>query len=107
MKAQFHAALIAVLGLLAALPVKAHHSLFAEFDHKKTVTLKGVISTIEWINPHIYLYVDATNPDGGGVTTWAVETYPPNHMRSRYGLTKAALATGVIEKQIVTVEVNP
>ena len=107
MKAQFYAALTAVFGLLAVLPVKAHHSLFAEFDHKQTVTLKGVISTIEWINPHIYVYVDVTNQEGGGVTTWAIETYPPNHMRSRYGLTKAALASGVVAKQIVTIEVNP
>ena len=106
MKSKFYIALIALSGLLFALPVKAHHSLYAEFDHNKTVTLKGVISSIEWINPHIYVYLD-TNKDGGGVTTWAIETFPPNHMRSRYGLTKAVLAGDVARQELLTIEVNP
>ena len=107
MKTKFYVvALIAVSGLLSAGPVKAHHSLNSEFDTKKTVTLKGVITKVEWINPHIFLYVDASK-DGGGVTEWAVETFPPNHMRSRYGLTKAVLAGDLAKKDLVTIELQP
>jgi hypothetical protein len=87
-------------------PVTAHHSLNAEFDQNKTVTVKGVMTSIEWINPHIFFYVDVM--EGGTKTTWAIETFPPNHMRSKYGLTKAVLGQGVLgTTREVTVEVRP
>jgi Family of unknown function (DUF6152) len=66
---------VLVLGLaLSALaaPVSAHHSWTAEYDAKKPVTVKGVVSKVEWTNPHTHFYVDVT--DGGGkVTTWNFE----------------------------------
>jgi hypothetical protein len=66
---------VLVLGLaLAALavPVSAHHSWTAEYDAKKPVTVKGVVSKVEWTNPHTHFYVDVTDTSGK-VTTWNFE----------------------------------
>ena len=86
-------ALFAVIGLaIAALPAFAHHSLFAVFDEEQTVTLKGIVSKVEWVNPHVYLYIDV--PDAAGkVTTWSIETFPPTTLR-RAGLTREKLGYG-------------
>jgi uncharacterized protein DUF6152 len=51
-------------GLAAVVPALAHHSFSAEFDGSKTIVVKGVLSKVEWTNPHIYLYLDAKGPDG-------------------------------------------
>ena len=66
---------VLVLGLaLAALvaPLSAHHSWTAEHDAKKPVTVKGVVSKVEWTNPHTHFYVDVTDASGK-VTTWNFE----------------------------------
>ena len=47
--------------LLLAVPVLAHHSATAEFDTSKTFTVKGTITKLEWINPHVYMYADVTD----------------------------------------------
>ena len=93
--------------LLCALPLLAHHSFSAEFDAGTTVTLRGVVSKVEWINPHIYIYFDVVDPKDGSKSQYAVETFPPNHMRSRYGLTKQLLSTAFDKKETLTIEVNP
>jgi hypothetical protein len=80
------ALLVATASLLAAAPLAAHHSVPGTFNIDKTVSIKGTISKIDWINPHIYIYVDVKDR-AGAVTTWKVETLPTNHMR-RAGLTK-------------------
>lgn len=82
--------LLVVAGLtLAAVPVLAHHSLFAVFDEGQSVTLTGVVSKVEWVNPHVYLYIDV--PDAAGkVNTWSIETFPPTTLR-RAGLTRDKL----------------
>ena len=65
-----------VVTLFLACPVLAHHS-FAMFDKNKVVTVKGVVSKIEWTNPHVFIFLDA--PDGkGGKTRYAVECNSPN-----------------------------
>ena len=86
-------ALLLIAGLAAAVvPAFAHHSLFAVFDEGQTVTLKGMVSKVEWVNPHVYLYLDVADP-AGKVTTWSVETFPPSTLR-RAGLTREKLGLG-------------
>ena len=71
--------------LIAAVPMAAHHSFSAEYDATVMVTLKGVVSKVEWSNPHVHIYVDVTDPSGK-VTTWDMEGAPPNAL-IRTGLT--------------------
>jgi Family of unknown function (DUF6152) len=80
--------LIAVLGLLVSgAPVLAHHSVQAEFDLNKPLTITGVVTKVEWINPHSYLYLDVKD-DGGNVKHWAFEMAGPGALR-RAGLSRA------------------
>ena len=92
----------AVIGALSCcLPLLAHHSFAAEFDASKTVTLRGVISKVDWINPHIFVYVDVKD-DAGKTTTWALQSLPPLFFRGS-GLTKDVLLSN---KQEVTFTAN-
>jgi hypothetical protein len=86
MRRKFGAALVACLWLLAVAPVWAHHSFAAEYDSKQLITLKGVITKVEWTNPHIYFYIDVKDANGE-VTNWALEGYPPNTLK-RTGFTR-------------------
>ena len=87
--------------LLCALPGMAHHSFAAEFDANQTVTIKGVVSKVDWVNPHIFIYVDVKDANGK-TTTWALQSLPPLFFRGS-GLTKDVL----MNKQEVTVTANP
>ena len=77
------------IGLMAVATLVAHHSVPGQFDVTKPVTLKGVISKVDWINPHIYVHLDVKETDGT-TNTWALATLPTAMMR-RAGLTKATL----------------
>ncbi len=83
---------VAVSLTLAAVPAHAHHSLFAVFDEEKPVTLRGVISKVDWVNPHVYLSIDVADATGK-VSTWSIETFPPTTLR-RAGLTRSTLGLG-------------
>lgn len=73
--------------MLAAIPLSAHHSFSSEFDANKKITISGVISKVELINPHGYVHVDVTDAKSGKVTTWLFETHGPGQLR-RMGFTK-------------------
>jgi hypothetical protein len=78
--------------LAAQASLGAHHSFAAEFDFTKVVTLNGVVTKVEWTNPHTYFYVDVTD-DQGKVVNWAVEGGAPNALY-RAGWKPTSLKTG-------------
>ena len=67
----------AAAAFLAATPALAHHSANAQFDTKQDITLVGVVTKVENINPHSWWYVDVKGPDGT-VTSWKLESLSPN-----------------------------
>ena len=71
-----------VLAAAAALPALAHHSFAAEFDAAKPVQLEGVVTNMEWINPHSWIHLDVTTPSGE-VQHWMVEGGAPNALLRR------------------------
>ncbi len=79
------------IGAVSA-PVLAHHSFAVEYDPKKPVEGTGVISKVEWTNPHMRVYVDVTEPNGT-VTTWNLELGAVNSVLRR-GWKPADLKTG-------------
>jgi hypothetical protein len=70
----------------------AHHAFAAEFDINQPVKLQGKVQKMEWINPHAWIHVDVTGPDGKTVT-WMVEGGSPNILLRR-GFTKDSLLPG-------------
>jgi hypothetical protein len=77
---------------VGAAPVLAHHSFAAEYDSNQLITLRGVITKVEWTNPHIYIYIDVKDASGKMVT-WALEGYPPNTLK-RTGFARDMLKIG-------------
>src|ERR1041385_7364353 len=94
---------ILVTLVLGATAASAHHSVVGEFDTGKAVTLKGTISKVQWMNPHIFVYLDVKEADGT-VSSWALETLPTAMMR-KAGLSKEAVMGTAGE--VVTVNVIP
>ena len=62
---------------LCAAQLSAHHSFAAEYDGNQPVTVTGTVAKIDWTNPHMHFYVDVKD-QGGAVTQWKFEGYPPN-----------------------------
>jgi hypothetical protein len=90
------AAVLIFLVVLVGARVVAHHSLASEFDESKPLTLQGVISDVEWVNPHVYITLDVKGDTG--TVKWSLETLPPSTLR-RGGLRSDMLGKG----QTVTV----
>ncbi len=89
------ARLIVVLagaGLLWTVPILAHHSFASEYDSDKPVELKGVVTRIEWLNPHARFYIDVKD-EKDQVTNWNLELASPNVL-VRNGWKRTSLQVG-------------
>ena len=85
--------LLAGLGLVClTVPVAAHHGFDTEYDKDKVITATGVVSKVEWTNPHMHVYIDVTDA-GGKVTTYNLELTSPNAIQ-RQGWNKNDLVPG-------------
>lgn len=92
--------IFAAFALLASVSLWAHHSPSAIFDMKNPISLKGTVTKVDWVNPHIVLYMDAKDDDGNNIS-WKFESNPPKWF-SRVGVNRADFAAAI--GQEVTVQ---
>ncbi len=83
---------VAVGLLLAVSPLPARHSFSSVFDQEKPVTLAGVVTKVDWMNPHTYFYIDVKD-ENAKVVNWGCESGPPG-MLARNGWKKDTLKIG-------------
>jgi hypothetical protein len=86
------AVLVFALFAAATVVAYAHHSFGAEFDSTKPVTMSGVVTRLEWTNPHVYLFIDVAGK-AGKMTNWGFEMGPP-HMLQKAGWKRNSLSIG-------------
>lgn len=84
---------LVIAALLASTPARAHHAFAAEFDADQPVQLDGVVTRIQWVNPHSWLYVDVKQADGS-LVNWALEFGAPFALQQK-GLKKTDFPIGV------------
>lgn len=93
MNRNFKAAVLTCAAIfLAEAPARAHHAFAAEFDIHRPIKLRGTVTRLDWINPHSWIQIDVTGPDGKTVS-WMIEGGSPNALL-RLGFTKDALPLG-------------
>ena len=93
MRTRLTVAVASIAGLLAAVPVLAHHSFAAEYDANKPVKLTGTVTKVEWTNPHCFFYIDVKNEASGKTENWGLEMGNPNALL-RLGWTRHSLKIG-------------
>ena len=86
-----------LLAQLCAETAIGHHSFAAVLDSDQPVELTGTVTRVEWMNPHVWIYIDVAK-DGGAVESWAFEMGSPNRL-VRYGWNQSSLPNG----QVVTI----
>jgi hypothetical protein len=84
---------LAVVSLVIAVPAAAHHSAAVAYDVDKTISVKGVISEVKWVNPHTWIFVDAKD-EAGKAVKWGFEGKVPNQL-IRLGITPSVLKPGI------------
>ena len=98
-------AIISLMGLglllLVVKPAAAHHSFEAEYDGNRTANLTGFVTKVDWVNPHIVMFMDAKGDDGS-VVNWKFESNPPRWF-TKVGVNRADFAAAI--GQNVTVEI--
>lgn len=93
MNAYILGGLVACGLLVAGGRVAAHHSFAAEFDASKPIKLTGIVTKVEWTNPHVWIYFNVKDKDTGKVTNWGTEMGPP-HLLQRRGWRRETLKLG-------------
>jgi hypothetical protein len=83
MRAYILGGLIVVGLVLSAGRLSAHHSFAAEFDADKKIELTGIVTKVEWTNPHAWVYINVKDPATGEVTNWGFEMGPPHGLQRR------------------------
>jgi hypothetical protein len=83
---------MACAGLFLAVAARAHHAFAAEFDINRPLKLRGIVTKMDWINPHSWIHLDVKGPDGK-IVSWMIEGGSPNALL-RLGFTKDALPPG-------------
>jgi len=95
MKAKSTVFLVALTLFSAAAPLLAHHSFAAEFDGTKRIELTGVVTKVEWTNPHVWFYINVKDEPAGKVVNWAAEMGSPNSLM-RSGWTRNTMQVGMV-----------
>ena len=93
MKRYAFGVVIAVGLLLTGSAALAHHSFAAEFDSKKPITLKGIVTKVDWGNPHVWFYINVKDEATGQMTNWGAEMGAP-HQLQRRGWRRESLKIG-------------
>jgi hypothetical protein len=83
MKGYILGGVVAAALVVSAGTMRAHHSFAAEFDANKPISFTGKVTKIEWTNPHVWFYVNVTDPKTGEVTNWGAEMGPPHGLQRR------------------------
>ena len=91
-KNQTTLAVAGLAGLIAVVPLMAHHAFGAEFDRDAPIRLQGPVVRLEWVNPHAWIHLEITKEDGTH-EVWMVEGGTPNTLLRR-GFTKNSLLPG-------------
>jgi hypothetical protein len=101
LKHRIHYVLLGVAMLVPGVSLLAHHSPSAIFDMKNKISIKGTVTKVDWVNPHIVLFMDSKSGDGN-VENWKFESNPPRWF-TKVGVTRADFAAAI--GKTVTVEV--
>jgi hypothetical protein len=84
--------LLACSAVFLTVPALAHHSFAAEYDSSKPIKVKGIVTKVDWTNPHVYFFMDVED-DHGKTINWGFEMGPPNGLQ-RSGWTRNTMKVG-------------
>ena len=82
--------------LAAGAPLLAHHSFAAEFDASQRLTLTGVVTKVEWTNPHVWFWVNVMDEKSGKIVNWGFEMGSPNALSRDSGWTVNTMKVGMV-----------